>query len=94
MVAEVHILHPHSPPIGGFLRVGQTGHRKLEAAHAAGRFPYRRLVFDASHIAEQHELLRLRDALVDLQTTKDAASRSRTPVFRGGAPSINAALGQ
>jgi len=41
------------------LRVGHTGHRKLEAVHAAGRFPYRRLVFDASHIAEQHELLKV-----------------------------------
>lgn len=142
MAAKVHILHPHSPPIGGFLRVGHTGHRKLEAVYAAGRFPYRRLVFDASHIAEQHELLKVMRVsgcervldpnfaemamsgrfesavsklpwanperpwqptdfspgrnldVADLQAKEEAVSRSPTPVFRGGAPSINAALGQ
>lgn len=111
MAAKVHILHPHSPPIGGFLRVGHTGHRKLEAVHAAGRFHYRRLVFDASarlgdrlkiedeKVAKavndaKARLLRLRDALADLEAGEEAVSRSPTPVFRGGAPSINAALGQ
>jgi hypothetical protein len=59
MTAEVHVLHPLSTPLGGFLRVGHTGHRKLEALHAAGRFPYRRVVFDAAHIGEQQELLKM-----------------------------------
>lgn len=58
MPAEVHVLHPHAAPLGGFLRVGYTGHRKLEALHAAGRFPFRRVVFDAAHIGEQIELLK------------------------------------
>src|ERR1700730_1087427 len=59
MTAEVHVLHPLSTPLGGFLRVGHTGHRKLEALHAAGRFPYSRVVFDAAHIGEQQELLKM-----------------------------------
>jgi hypothetical protein len=57
MVATVHRLHPPSPPVAGFLRVGHTGQRKLEALHAAGRFPYRRVVFEAAHLPEQLGLL-------------------------------------
>jgi hypothetical protein len=58
MVATLHHLHPPSPPLAGFLRVGHTGQIKLEALHAAGRFPYRRVVFDAAHLAEQLGLLK------------------------------------
>ena len=59
MAAQIHVLHPRPEPLCGFLRVGHTGHRKLEALHVAGRFPYRRVVFDAAHIAEQQELLKM-----------------------------------
>jgi hypothetical protein len=59
MSAKIHVLHPQAAPVAGFLRIGHTGHRKLEALHAAGRFPYRRVVFDAAHIAEQSDLLKL-----------------------------------
>lgn len=31
MTATLHVLHSKMPVIGGFLRVGHTGHRKLEA---------------------------------------------------------------
>jgi hypothetical protein len=58
MAATVHQLHPNSAPIAGFLRIGHTGQRKLEALHAAGRFPYRRIVFDAAHLAQQLDLLK------------------------------------
>ncbi len=58
MSAMIHVLHSQPAPIAGFLRVGHTGHRKLEAMQAAGRFPYRRVVFDAAHIAEQSDLLK------------------------------------
>ena len=58
MVATVHHLHPPSPPLAGFLRVGHTGQKKLEALHAAGRFPYRRVVFDAAYLLEQLGLLK------------------------------------
>jgi hypothetical protein len=58
MVAQVHVLHPTSPPIAAFLRVGHTGHRKLEALLASNRLPIRRMVFDAGHIHEQVELVK------------------------------------
>jgi hypothetical protein len=55
------VLHLHSQPtqVAGFLRVGHTGQRRLEALHAAGRFAFRRVVFDAAHIEQQTELLKL-----------------------------------
>jgi hypothetical protein len=55
MVASVHVLHASPPEIGGFLRIGHTGHRKLEALLAANRLHF---VFDAAHIAEQIELVK------------------------------------
>jgi hypothetical protein len=58
MVATVHYLHPPSPPLAGFLRIGHRGQKKLEALHAAGRFPNRRVVFDAAHLGHQLGLLR------------------------------------
>ncbi len=58
MTASIHALHPRSPPVAGFLRIGHTGHRKLEHLHAAGRFPYRRVGFDAAHVCDQSELLK------------------------------------
>lgn len=56
MAATLHVLRPTTPTIAGYLRVGHTGHRKLADLHAAGRLPYRRVVFDAAHLAEQLEL--------------------------------------
>jgi hypothetical protein len=178
MTAKIHVLHPWAESLSGFLRVGHTGHRKLEALHAAGRFPYRRVVFDAAHIDEQQELLkmlkakdceivldpnfaemsmlgrhgsavtklpwanperpwepsdfvrgrnmdaakliatlgltsrlrmkrskrfmsdvksrlvRLRDAMADLQATEGTPSRSRSPAFRGGMHSMSAVSGR
>jgi len=58
MLATVHVLHPQPTVIGGYLRVGHTGHRRLEALHAAGTLKFNRLVFDAAHIDEQIVLLR------------------------------------
>ena len=58
MAATVHVLHPQSSALAGFLRVGHTGHKKLLDLHAAGRFPYRRVVFDAAHLEEQIELVK------------------------------------
>jgi hypothetical protein len=56
MAATIHILRPQNPPVAGFLRVGHTGHRKLLDLQAAGRLPFRRIVFDAAHWDEQIEL--------------------------------------
>lgn len=58
MLATVHVLHPRPSVIGGFLRVGHTGHRKLDALHAAGKLNFNRFVFDAAHIDKQIVLLR------------------------------------
>lgn len=58
MAATLHVLRPTTPAIAGYLRVGHTGHRKLADLHAAGRLPYRRLVFDAAHLVEQLELVK------------------------------------
>ena len=59
MVATVHELRPRPAPLAGFLRVGHTGQNQLAALQAAGRFPYRRVVFDAAYLSTQTELLRL-----------------------------------
>jgi len=50
MTATVHVLHSNPSPIGSYLRVGHTGHRKLEALIAASRLRFRSFVFDAAHI--------------------------------------------
>jgi hypothetical protein len=57
MAATVHVLHAKPPVIGSFLRVGHTGHRKLESLIAASRMRFRRFVFDAAHVDAQHDLL-------------------------------------
>jgi len=58
MLATVHFLYPQPSVIGGFLRVGHTGHRRLEALHAAGKLNFNRFVFDAANIVKQIELLK------------------------------------
>ncbi len=50
MSATLHVLHSKDQTIGGFLRVGHTGHRKLEALIAASRLRFRRFVFDADSV--------------------------------------------
>lgn len=57
MAATVHILHAKPSSIGSFLRVGHTGHRKLESLIAASRLRFRRFVFDAAYIEGQGDLL-------------------------------------
>jgi hypothetical protein len=56
MTATVHQLHSRPQPIGSFLRIGYTGHRKLESLIAASRLRFRRFVFDAAHVEEQQDL--------------------------------------
>jgi hypothetical protein len=83
MVATVHHLHPVSSPLAGFLRVGHTGQKKLETLHAAGRFPYRRVVFDAAHLAEQIGLLeRLRASGCEIVVDPNFAEMATEGRFR------------
>src|SRR5260370_17753486 len=85
MAATVHDLRPPSPPLAGFLRVGHTGQRKLEALHAAGRFPYRRVVFDAAHLAQQLGLLaRLRAIGCEIVLDSNFAEMATEGRFRSG----------
>jgi hypothetical protein len=78
-MSNVHILHPAVIPLAAFLRVGHTGHQKLEALHASDRLPYRRIVFDAAHVRRQGDLLRLLkrvgcEIVLDLNFAETAAS--------------------
>jgi hypothetical protein len=58
MAATIHQLFPQPAAIGGFLRVGHTGQRKLEELHAAGRLHFNRFVFDAAYVGGQIDLLK------------------------------------
>ena len=75
MGATVHRLHPVSE-VGHFLRLGHTGHRKLEDLHASGRFAVDRVVVDAAH-----DMLRVPE---DLDVTIHNLLRSRAPTKRAG----------
>jgi hypothetical protein len=75
--SNVHILHPTSPLLAGFLRVGHTGHHKLEALHAADRLGFNRLVFDAAYAVGQADFLRAqkaagREIVIDLNVAETA----------------------
>ena len=68
--SNVHILHPTSPPLAGYLRVGHTGHHKLAALHAAdrpGSIPAR-LKVDLSGLAQN-------------RTTTDSRRRRESGIY-------------
>ena len=44
-------------PIAQFMRLGDSGHRKLAAIDTAGRLPAARVVVDASRLRRQKELV-------------------------------------
>ena len=87
MAATLHVLRPQSPPLAGFLRIGHT------ARHAV-----RLKITDEQVMAAVGEakvrLVRLRDALADLQETGSADTRSRVVGFRGGAKAVSVVLGR
>jgi hypothetical protein len=56
MTARIHVLQPPPHAVGWFVRLGHTGHRKLETLHAAGRLPIDRVVADAAHLDDQRDL--------------------------------------
>ena len=35
MTANIHILHTRAEPVSGFLRIGHTGHRDLQATEGS-----------------------------------------------------------
>ena len=58
MTATIHKLH-NSNAVAGYLRVGHRDHKWLEDQHARGALPYRRFVFEAAHIRQQRQLVRI-----------------------------------
>jgi hypothetical protein len=75
--SNLHVLHPTTPPLAGYLRVGHTGHHKLEALHAADRLGFGRLVFDAAYAVGQADFLRAqkaagREIVIDLNLAETA----------------------
>jgi hypothetical protein len=87
MAATLHVLRPQTPPLAGFLRVGHTGHRKLLDLQAAGRLPFRRVVFDAAHLEEQIELVKRLKAS-GCEIVLDPNFAEMATVGRFGSPSI------
>src|SRR5712691_328374 len=84
MVAQIHVLHPRVSPLAGFLRVGHTGHKKLEALQSAGRFPYRRVVVDAAHLTQQLDLLKaLKASGCEIVLDPNFAEMAAAGRFRG-----------
>ena len=69
MAASLHLLHPQTPAIARFLRVGTPAMRSSLAYMP-------------------------RDALADLHAEGPHGARSHSPGFRGGARTINAAMGR
>jgi hypothetical protein len=78
---EEHFLLRHVDPAVRSARLGDR--LKIEDEKVA------KLMTDV-----KSRLVRLRDALADLQAKEGAATRSRSPAFRGGARSISAVWGQ
>ena len=56
-MSNVVYLHGEPPPVAQFLRIGNTGHRRLEQFLAAGQLPYQRFVVDAGMFTKQKDLI-------------------------------------
>ena len=56
MSQNVVYLH-EPPPVGHYLRVGSSGHRQLEILHGSGKLGMDRVVFDASMVSKQRDLI-------------------------------------
>ena len=56
-MANVVYLHGQPQPIAQFLRVGSSGHRRLEQLLAAGQLPVRRFVMEAGAFGRQNDLV-------------------------------------
>jgi hypothetical protein len=78
------------PPLGHFIRLGESGYRKLEHLQSAGRLPLVRAVGDASRFMHQRELvnaLRAAGAEIVLDTkAAELAAPLKAAGFAKGAP--------
>ncbi len=73
-----------------FIRLGETGHRIVEALLAENRFPARRVVVDASRYHQQRELVdALRAADIEIVLDTKCAELAAQAMYQGyarGAP--------
>jgi hypothetical protein len=84
MTGNIHYLHPRPPRISQFLRVGSTGHRKLEHLLSAGKLPPTRFVFDAASYDKQIDLIKaLEEVGAEIVLDTNAAELSTTGRYRG-----------
>jgi hypothetical protein len=88
MTATVHYLHSRPEPIGQFLRIGNNGHRQLEALHSAGRLRAEHVVVEAAWIDAQKDLIHAmreaRDPRVQIVLDPNVAELSTLGRYRGG----------
>ena len=57
MSSMVVYLHRPPAPLTPFLRVGNSGHRRLEQLLLSGQFPFFRVVIDAASFQKQSDLI-------------------------------------
>lgn len=92
-MTNVVFLHGAPPPIAHFLRIGVSGHRRLDQFLAAGQLPYQRFVGDAGTFQRQRELIgALRQAGRELVLDTNVAELSAIGRWQGaaqGAPWAN-----
>lgn len=85
-MTNIVYLHGQPQPIAHFLRVGTSGHRRLEDALAAGRLPYTRFVVEAGAFGRQGELIQaLKAAGSELILDTNAAELSVIGRYQGAA---------
>ena len=92
MSGNIHYLHPRPPQISQFLRVGSTGHRKLEHLLGGGKLPPTRFVIDAASYDKQIDLIRaLKEVGAEIVLDTNAAELSTIGRYRG---TVSGARGQ
>lgn len=83
-MTNIVYLHGQPQPIAHFLRIGSSGHRRLEELLAAGRLPYSRFVVDAGAFARQADLIQaLRAAGNELVLDTNVAELSVVGRYQG-----------
>ncbi len=85
-MSNVVYLRGQPQPLAHFLRIGASGHRRLEELLAAGRLPFTRFVADAGAYARQSELINaLRVAGSEIVLDTNVAELSTIGRFHGAA---------
>lgn len=92
-VSNVVFLHGRPAPVAHFLRIGHSGHKRLDQFLAAGQLPYQRFVANAGTFQRQRELIgTLRQAGKELILDTNVAELSVVGRWQGaaqGAPWAN-----